>query len=186
MYLKLRIQPATLDNSTHYLTEGFIGPQDSRNSSSCSAQPGAISNRVSPVDRHLARRVDLVSAEVRHLAHRVFLITFNLRWAAFGQQQPQQQPVANPMFGGFGTNPTTAQTTGKWTRVACINRLKAHPRFIRRSIWTDSLKHCELVLRAKSRGWYRSVWFYWIWIYNWLYHHEYVWPTQYKYRGSFW
>ncbi|KAF9780056.1 nucleoporin autopeptidase-domain-containing protein [Thelephora terrestris] len=28
------------------------------------------------------------------------------------QQQPQQQPAANPMFGGFGTNPSTTQTTG--------------------------------------------------------------------------
>ena len=92
--------------------------------------------------------MDLVRAEVRHLAHRVFLITFNLRWAAFGQQQPQQQPVANPMFGGFGTNPTTAQTTGKWARVSCIDQFEVHPRFIRRSIWPDSFKHYEPVWRT--------------------------------------
>jgi hypothetical protein len=30
----------------------------------------------------------------------------------FVQRQPQQQPVANPMFGNFGTNPSQTQTTG--------------------------------------------------------------------------
>jgi hypothetical protein len=81
----------------------------------------------------LVKRVDSVRQEVRHCVHRVFLFILNLGYTAFGQtpgafgqqqqqpQQPQQQPAANPMFGGFGTNPSTTQTTGfgttgEWTR----------------------------------------------------------------------
>ena len=80
--------------------------------------------------------MDLARLEVRNFAYRVFLLfIFDLYWAAFGQttgafgqqqpqqqpQQPQQQPAANPMFGGFGTNPSTTQTTGfsttgRWIR----------------------------------------------------------------------
>ena len=81
------------------------------------------------MDQPLARRVDSARLEVRNFAYRTFLLfIFDLDRAAFGQttgafgqqqqqpqqqqQQPQQQPAANPMFGGFGTNPSTTQTTG--------------------------------------------------------------------------
>jgi len=89
------------------------------------------------VDQPLARRADSARLGVRNFTYRAFLLfIFDLDWAAFGQttgafgqqqpqpqpqpqpqqqpqqQQPQQQPAANPMFGGFGANPSTTQTTG--------------------------------------------------------------------------
>ena len=57
--------------------------------------------------------------EACHCAYRAFFCIFNLGWTTFGQttgtfgqQQPQQQPAANSMFCGFGTNPNTTRTTG--------------------------------------------------------------------------
>lgn len=83
------------------------------------------------MDQPLARQADSARLEVRNFAYRTFLLfIFDLARTAFGQttgafgqqqpqpqqqqqqQQPQQQPAANPMFGGFGANPSTTQTTG--------------------------------------------------------------------------
>jgi len=82
----------------------------------------------------LASREILVRLGVRNFAYRAFILfifyldrtAFGQTTGAFGQQQPQQpqpqqQPAANPMFGGFGTNPSRTQTTGfsttgEWTR----------------------------------------------------------------------
>ena len=76
------------------------------------------------MDQPLVRHLDSARPEVRNFAYRVFFsypfhlnpLAFGQTPGAFGQQQPQQQQPqqqpANPMFGGFGTNPGTTQTTG--------------------------------------------------------------------------
>jgi len=172
------------------------------------------------VDQPLARRVDSASLEVRNFAYRAFLVfIFDLDRTAFGQttgafgqqqpqqqqqqqqpqpqqqqQQPQQQPAANPMFGGFGTNPSTTQTTGfgttgGWIEISYINRLQTYFQLIRRSIWSDSRKHDGRVWRSKTRHrlrYDRSVWFNWVWVYNRNNYYGCIRPAEHKHYGGFW
>ena len=159
------------------------------------------------MDRPLASRLDLARQEVRNFAYRVFPLILTWTWQRLARLQEHLVNNNNRSSSNPNNNlppiPCSVALVqilaprrrlasvrrASELKISCINRIQTYLRFVRRSIRSDSFKHGERVRCSQTCHRFRfdwSVWFNWVWGYNWYHHHECIWPTEYEHYRSLW